>query len=565
VSPADLGPPSDPKPSRPARVGPVAGWVLAAIAVAAAVALLYGPALRLWWTYDDFYCLHLIRGAPLLASFSSAAWRQSGMFTPLLLVSFATDLRVFGLRPGLFYAHQLLSLALAALALFAVLRLWLPRRLALFASLLFLAGAPISAWAQELLVRHYVEGLILAAASVWLFVAGLRDRRALLAVISAACYFAASLEKEVYVPVIALLAALPERDRRSRFRALVPHAIALAAYLAWRLAEVGSLTAAQGWTIRAADLPSLLLRLPERIGASLAGSGWPAAALLSAGLAVGLGAAVVRRRGAALLLGWSLLLAAAPVFLVVQSFHPRYAGLPWLVLVVGFTFGLGNLVARNGSRRALSWLVAAAVVAGTLAANRAAWSSRYALAWRMSTEGRFFLGMAGGDLLRHPAIPAAAMNELRWLKESALRLPAGGGWFADDLFLCEPARPVTRVFEYRASSGRVEDVGSELPRIRSDYCARLRDAPLWGDFSHRGGDFFWSLGPYPDGTYSIVYGEGVERFDVVRSGGYRHHADLFTLRLRYQSPEGWITFSPDIPLDFRAASSIRWERPAHKS
>jgi hypothetical protein len=183
----------------------------------------------------------------------------------------------------------------------------------------------------------------------------------------------------------------------------------------------------------------------------------------------------------------------------------------------------------------------------------------------MSAEGKFFLHMKDRDLLRHPAIPAAAMNELRWLKESELRLPAGSGWFADDLFLCDPTRPVARLFEYRRETGEVTDISSRLPDVRSSYCVGLREAPLWGDFSHEGGDFFWNLGPYADGTYSIVYGGGVDRFDVARSGGYRHHANLFTLRLRYQSPEGWITFSPDIPLDFRAAPRIRWERRAHNS
>jgi len=304
VTAADPRQRSDSEPPRPVRRGPVGAWIVAAVALTAATVLLYVPVLRLWWTYDDFYCLHLMRDAPLLGAFSSSAWRQSGMFTPLLLVSFAADLRAFGLRPESFYAHQLLSMSVAAFAVFAVLRLWLSRGLALFAALLFLAGAPISAWLPELLVRHYIEGLILAAASVWLFVAGRRDPSAMRSVLSAICYFAACLEKEVYVPLVALLAVLPEGGRRGRLRALVFHGIALAAYLAWRIAEVGSLTAAQGWTMRADDLPSLLLRLPERIGASLvgggggggAGAGRLATALLAAGLAVGLGAAIALRR-----------------------------------------------------------------------------------------------------------------------------------------------------------------------------------------------------------------------------------------------------------------------------
>ena len=149
---------------------------------AAATWGLYGRVLRLWWTNDDFYALHVLHGRSLAEAFlSPGVWRQSRMFTPLLMLSFDADLLAFGLRPEAFYAHQLVALAAAAAALVAVLRLWLPWTLALLAALLFLAGVPTIAWAQELLVRHYAEGLILAAFATRLFVLSLRRGRPTLA------------------------------------------------------------------------------------------------------------------------------------------------------------------------------------------------------------------------------------------------------------------------------------------------------------------------------------------------------------------------------------------------
>jgi hypothetical protein len=121
------------------------------------------------------------------------------------------------------------------------------------------------------------------------------------------------------------------------------------------------------------------------------------------------------------------------------------------------------------------------------------------------------------------------------------------------------------MYEYRDAQRTVVDATAVLPAQRSRYCASIRDAPLEAAFTYAGGDFSWELGPYGSGRYAIVYGDGIERFDVARRDGYRHHASVFTLRIRYESPEGWRTFSPDIPLDFRASPSIRWERAARRA
>jgi hypothetical protein len=234
-------------------------------------------------------------------------------------------------------------------------------------------------------------------------------------------------------------------------------------------------------------------------------------------------------------------------------------------VAVTFGFGVQALGETEAAGRAVGLAAAAAAIVGALAANRSVWGTRYSVAERMSVEGRAFLAMGPGDLLRAPAIPPAAMHELRWLKESRLRLARGSGWFADDLYLCEAARPIRRLFEYAAGSRSVEDVTGRLQTIRAAYCGALRDAPLSADFSHPGDDFAWRLGPYAAGTYSIVYDDGVERFDVAPRGGYRHHAAVFALRVRYEAPEGWVTFSPEIALDLRSSRTVHWQRPAPES
>ncbi len=482
------------------------------------------------------------------------------MFTPFLLLSYQADMALFGLRPAAFYAHQLAALAAAAVALFWLLRLWLAPGLAFLTSLLFLIGVPTGAWVQELLVRHYIEGLLFSIVSVGLFVKSLREERPRLAVLSAVCYLAAILCKEIYVPLPVLLLVLPEGDPRMRFSRLRGHCAVLAGYLAWRYALLGTLFGGYGWTTRPEDVPALLLRLPGRVGASLVGDSALATGALMTALSVGIAAALFRRPRAARLFLCALLLVLVPVVPVSRSFQDRYGGLVWLAVAVAFGFGIRVLLERQAGFRRLAWVLAVVAVGAAYAATRSRWNERFAAAERMSAEGRFFLRMKDGELLRHPLVPPAAMKELRWLKEEHLELPRGAGWFADDLYLCAPERGIERLWQYRTETRSIVDVTSLLPGIRSGYCARFRDVPLRADFSHEGGDFSWDLGPYETGQYAIVYGDGIERFDVAPRAGYRHHAAVLTLRVRYESPEGWVTFSPDISIDLRTNRRAHWER-----
>src|SRR6185436_7402208 len=99
------------------------------LALAGAVWLLYGPALRLWWTDDDFVHLRLLfTQRPFWYFFDASGYRVfRGNLTPLLFFSLDLDRRLFGLAPRLFYLHHLAALSLCATALHGVLRLWLPR------------------------------------------------------------------------------------------------------------------------------------------------------------------------------------------------------------------------------------------------------------------------------------------------------------------------------------------------------------------------------------------------------------------------------------------------------
>jgi hypothetical protein len=535
----------------------------AALCLVALTWSLYNGVVHLWWMYDDLFHIHFLSThRPLAYCFSPSVWRglPFKMFTPAQFLSYQADLALFGPSPAPFYWHLLLVFAAAVVAVFAVLALWLPLATAFLGAVLFVLGAPTVVWVQQLTLRHYSEGLLWSAAAVWLFTKAVREDRASLSLASAAFYLAAMLDKEVYVPLVGLLLALPEGSLRQRARMARPHFVMLATYLAWRFVMLGTLLGGYGWAVRPSELPRLALELPGEIVRTFLGPHDATNGVVLLALSVGIAAAILRSHRAAPLLFGSLAAVALPALAVAKSVGPRFGVLAWLALIATFAFGCDALLHGGRGGRIGARILATAAVVGCCVVNREVWSSTFSDAQRMSTEGMRFIDMDKGELLRHPRIPPATMNEIRWFKEEYLHRAAGAGWFDDDFYVCAGARDIRAIWEWQDSTRSMADVTQMLPSIRSGYCTGLREAPLSAVFWRKGQDIFWDLGPYQEGRYAFVLGEGQESIAVPPHAGYRDRAAAFALRVRYEAPSGWVTYSPELRLDFQRSPRWRWAR-----
>lgn len=543
------------------RIARVAAETWPALLLAALTWALYGGVTRLWWLDDDFFNLRFVRSfSPRDYCLDPAVWQSLPfrMLTPLLFVSYDADLNAFGAEPRAFYLHQLAALALAAVTLYALLRAWLERPWALFAAAAFLAGAPLANLATSIMARHYLEclALVLLAGVAW--VRSLRAANAAASwwwsVLSALLWFAASLAKEIAVPLVLLLPLLPEGALATRLRRLLPHGVALVAYVVYRRFLMGALVGGYGWVIEREDWPRVLATLPLRIGWELLGASsaaaWIALAALLAGTALRL-----RTRRAALLLSLAVLLVLLPLVPVAAEVKPRYAALPWAVLVVAFAASASRL--RRGA-----WLAAAAALA-LLIANRTTWQREMARATRASTENQALLRFTPGEVLRQPATLPASLDEAQRYGREWLGLPAAGGWFFDDLYLCLHGTAVRRLWEYEPGRARLVDETARLVSLRGERCgARPESAALAASFRAEDGVLHWRLGPYEDGRWTFVLRDGQAAFPVPRRGGFHLHGPTeLKLFVRYDAPAGWTTYSPRLRVDLVRPVTQRWSRP----
>ncbi len=533
--------------------------------LAALGGLVYHRALGLWLTYDDFFHLHyLYTTTPAEYLLDPEVWQRLPfkMITPLLFLSFDLDLALFGLDAHAFLVHQLVSFSLCAAAFYLVLRLWLPRAWSAFAMLLFVLGPVTVSIAPLLMVRHYVETTLLCLIAVGLYVLALRGRGMVIAIVSAIFYLLAMLAKEIAVPLVFLLLLLPEGTLRRRLCLAVPHAAAFVLYLAYRFYMLGTMTGGYGWLVDPIDLPRLALLLPVKIGTELLGRPSPASWAMLLALLAGLVIVLLKGRAAALLVGPSILLALLPILPVSTEMVPRYALPSWMLLVLAFPFAVRDLVKRGGAVRLAGLGLAVIAAAGVLLAHLDAREATFARVERMSAENRAFLEMGPGDFLRTPLSPPATMGELAWLKTDLLKKRPGAGWFYDDLFVCVKPELV-RVWTWDPAQRRVGDMTATLPRLRRRHCKTIREqAPLTVEMHAAGRTLHWTLGPYREGTWSFVLGDGLQAFPMPANGGFQlRRVGSLSLRVKYRSPEGWTTYSPELKMDFTRTPSFRWARP----
>ena len=336
----------------------------------------------------------------------------------------------------------------------------------------------------------------------------------------------------------------------------------LAVYMIVRFEILGTLVGGYGFKADRASLPALALALPGKIVSEIiAGRISPAAVLFLIALTVGILSILFLRGPRALfLIGAGLLLALLLVLPVSTQMEPRYAVPAWLVLTVAFAAGCQAL--EDKKRWLGSALGLIACVSG-LVMNRQDWTVRFAAAERMSAEDRFVLDMREGDVLRQPLLVDASLLELQWVKQNLFHRAPGGRWFQDDFYLCAHPEPLGRVWGYDPGAHSVVEVTARIPAIRKEYCSSPRgSAPLSASFHDSGGVLGWELGPYRQGKYFFLIGEGAAIFEMPRSSRFQmqHRAPFLLLRVKYESLDGWVTYSPELRVPLGDGEGVRWRR-----
>jgi len=501
-----------------------------------ALSLRYAPAIRLSWTYDDPWLLRLAARQSVASYFTAPAFWQSlpqQMFVPFIHTWFDVVSHATHGSPAPFYVLSIVWLDLALAASYLALRTWFGPVSSLVAVAMIGLGPPVVSIVTQLMSTHYLFALTFSALSIaaWSGVQTTEEQPARLfpALLSSFFYFLAILAKEIAVPLPVVLLLLP----RSRPRSLAPHALALALYLLWRKLMIGAFLGGYGWVVTSDSLGPLLRSLPRQVVASIAPPQTWIVVLLALVLLLPI-AWRMRSWKFAVATALSIAVALGPVIPVSREMQPRFVFALWVTLVVLFVISIRSKP-----------LLAAMGVAIVAIANVAEWRDVYPVAARMSDEARFVLSAPSSATLRLPRVPPAAMGELL-----AMRDVPGVQAFYDDFYLCSHDQRGRRVFEYE--SGRIVEITTRVGALARRHCGSIRkNVPLQARFRFDNGTLSWRFGPYTRGAWSVLFGDGAQAFPVPRRDAFKlGNVPGLDLRIRYDSPEGWRTYSETIHLHF---------------
>lgn len=533
------------------------------------VYLFYGSAAHLWWTHDDTQILkQALQYKPWQYFFVPGIWQElsPSNLTPFVTLSYDIDIALFGLTPRYFYIHQLISLSLCCIMLYYVLNLWVPPEIAFVGVSIFLVGVPVALSAQQLMIRHYIEGFLLSLLSLYLFIQGIRRHSLLLIFFSAFIYMGATAAKEIYVPLALLLPAIPEGQLKTRFTYCLPFFAVFSLYVCWRWWMLGTLAGGYGAEWNIGNTPELLIAYLNKILVALFNirTGKDVfipciVLLLSAGF-------LIQERRAAVFSIYAGALTILPIFTIPPFFFDsRHVFLVWGMISIVLSFALLRLWSMKACGRIIGILLISLIIAGVSFKAKVLWNNNIELYKQIESEGRFFLLEAKEqDILRNPLEAPWYFEGLSWLKRYYYGVVRDNAkYFYDDIFLCDESVDKKYIWNYSPQVKRVENITRSVPALREAYCNKVRqNVPLKIRLAYASSRLSWEFGPYKNGNYSFIICGGAGRFDLPSSGKLKIQLSGDMLgRVRYESPEGWITYSPPLRLGgAQQPANTIWER-----
>lgn len=529
---------------------PVAEILLIPVGFGALIALLYGNMLTAWWGWDDPSFLKLAHQyAPWEYFFIPDVWIkcQPANLNPWNILSFDLDLTLFGLNPSAFYAHHLFSLWLVAMGTYLFLRLWLNQLWSAMGAVLFICSAPVATVVHQLMNRHYLEGLLFSIVMLYLYISAVRYERPLLAWVGGLFYFFAVSAKEVFVPLPLVLLLIPERDLRHRLISALPFLLVLGCYALWRRYMLGRWVGGYSPSIDWTTVYHMILKIPSFIF----GDGAFAVVILLMVIVL-IFYAGWRNPSVWALILVAILLLLGPILPVIHISDPqRLLFLFVWALSIAVVLTLGT-IARSGVHRVITALVIVMVIGFGMVGQ--GWKIRPGLeaaADGFAAHGRFIMD-ADEDQALLPSVRYGNWfaTGLLWLRRNVLGEQPPRVVF-DEIDLGKLDTDSLRFFRYDESRKCMQDVTGQISKIYTEWESKLREKPLSVKLDYTQGMLSWWLGPYREGSYSIItYGDSGYKLSLPSSGVQRFEiSEPMLFRIRYDSPKGWTTYSPLLHFD----------------
>jgi hypothetical protein len=533
----------------------------------------YYHVIAYWWMGDDPVILWFTIEKGIFSHFYKPdVWRSfsSANLTPWLQLSFGIDWHLFGLEPSGFYWHHIISFTLVLLAAYRVLTLYFHPVLASYILILFSLSVPSASVVQTLMVRHYLEGFVLALAAYYCYAIADRSNRYCWSFAGAFFYLLAVTAKEIFVPLLVILPTHSIDSGQKKFKMLIPFIFVAGAYVLWRayMLNFGSILSGYQHIVQ----PGLVdfLRFPQAAAKTMGWHHlWQKAVVVIGCLSV-LITTNKRLFYTYAKLGLWFIVIFIPIVPVICILDARYLFLPAFMIFVFIGDNIKNLwnkkTYRGISRAFVVCLIISLFISMFQTTDSAYCNYSKEIEDRFRKEGEFVLyGSDDQSSLINPVGPPWYYLGLKWLRQNVLHKSLGSSVCFETYF----CNMLDHQKGYQYINYALLQV--EWPEIKDDFRWVDNTADLFFEMSYASGLLNWSFGPYLQGVYKLV------TYDKLNNiFGYSvelHAKNTISLQLQtplgfilqYESPEGWKTFSPamilnPVAVDASGAAHIQWQR-----
>lgn len=122
-------------------------------------------------------------------------------------------------------------------------------------------------------------------------------------------------------------------------------------------------------------------------------------------------------------------------------------------------------------------------------------------------------------------------------------------------------RDTQSLFIYDKSCQCMKDISDTIATRLKKFTLRNKiHTPLSVILSNNNGAVEWNFGPYQQGQYKLISNSPNLAYPLPAEGKLRTSSKQIKFFVKYTSPEGWITYSPEFMLK-TDGSIINWKRP----
>lgn len=533
-------------------------WVISSLLIVAFSYFVYSYVLMFWWAHDDAAILQVThKYSPWDYLFSPEVYQKISKvyFTPLQNLPWNINYFLFGQDYYYYFVSQLVILCLLAMSTFIFLRLWITTLWSFVGALLLILSAPTAVVVSQLMNIHYLMGLTFSVISSLFFIIAIQKNNFIIAILGALFYLAASLSKELFVPLVGMLFFLPQGELKCRTKLLIPYVAAALMYLLLRYFYLPQFIYVQNSALSVEQISSL----PWRILTYVFGQndiGLVASAIvLSMIIYFFISDRSLRLFILAVFGGLMLPVLAVAGTYSADRFHILFA---WVVIASSMVaycqFKQRGKFYEVLSIFTLVFLSLAIFNAHSSVVDRLKMENQ-----KFSVVGKFLMQNDDENALYLPGNYLRA-NDVKKVK-SMWDLGSSPKVFYDYYSVKKSDSSMGNTYFYSQATNEIINDSSIFKQELSHWESSVKNKSLDVRLYKKGKNLHWNFGPYQSRGYSVVILNSNFVFSsLAHVGQYNGHISPMQFVVKFQSPQGWVTYSDPLNWKNIDGEELLWSR-----